>query len=283
MKCLNQSLFTGHSSNGNIKNAQPYSWPDVYQSQNTEKLVEAVIEFDRNPFDACISTANHENTNIIIFNIGSHNHGLSFVEAKHSAKQLVAKFMKWSLQQQQGKQKVKEAQLLKLQKLRSNGGGSSSNNNKASTSYSKEEEELFIQASQRQCIIFVSMPDSHHEYIKLVDGGKFGDQAHFRNSFRSNLFNKVFNRTLEIEKVKLKKMMMESHNLNGAEDNDDGEDDVRIHYLDLFQLTLGLHWLGHVPRTTAKGFVYDPVHFHPTPTYYHLISAVWHSAWELCM
>lgn len=45
------------------------------------------------------------------------------------------------------------------------------------------------ESGEEKCLIFVSSPDMHHERIADIDGGKFGEQHHFRNSFRINSFN----------------------------------------------------------------------------------------------
>ena len=116
------------------------------------------------------------------------------------------------------------------------------------------------ESGEEKCLIFVSTPDVHHERIADVGQGKFGEQQHFRNSFRINSFNNALKMQVSHEKRKY-----------GVSN---------VHFLDTFHFSLGLHWSGHAIKKGVK--ILDPVHFYGDFVYGEFARLVWNATQDLC-
>jgi hypothetical protein len=231
-----------------------YSLAELQRTGQTRGLVQAILAHDHNPWDGvggCLHTreiAGRQSAlppalaslnagsnpvlgkpDAVLFHAGSHNCGTSAAEASEAVRLLVAMFLAW---------RDSTGAALPLA-----GDGTADGTGRA------------------KCLVIVSTPDMHHEGIKVVDKGKFGDQAHFRNSFRIASANAAMRRAVADARA--------SHS--------DRKQGLNVHFLDTFHLSLGLHWSGH-----DVGAMQDPVHFRPEGINREFAEVLFEAATEMC-
>ena len=68
---------------------------EMRRSGRTDGLVEVMLERDENPWTDCHSKAHASPPNVILFHAGSHNCGMSHVEAREAVRQITRKFKAW--------------------------------------------------------------------------------------------------------------------------------------------------------------------------------------------
>jgi len=81
----------------NVKelSGRKYSLFEMRRSGRTDGLVEVMLERGGNPWTNCHSKAHASPPNVILFHAGSHNCGMSHVEAREAVRQITRKFKAW--------------------------------------------------------------------------------------------------------------------------------------------------------------------------------------------
>lgn len=211
------SIGSSSASPGNIslfdgsRMTRAYSIPDLLRTRNTTGIVEAVIYNDHNPFDPCIDVANHPQT---------------------------------ATKQNPNPDNTPKDTIV-FHSGSHNSGGSWVEGREAVVQIIRRFEKWVNDTAEAprqnsKCLVIVATNDCYHETISAVKDGKFGNQQHFRNSWRIASLNRELRNAVIDAKRKRR---------------DNSEEPLNVHFLDPFHMSLGVHWIGHFTQPA------DPVHF----------------------